>query len=192
MEADWEVEIGPGLPAIQAPWEGFVDLRTSSIGVSQIAEGARYPALGRALTLLNEARSLVFTAKCDVWELSGEEIDPDEFDAPAAQCRCGLASYIDLLQRDVRNFQSFAHHEDWMKRLTAQLRATAIENGRVDLVLRSAVVEGVQGYGVTLYAAGCGIDKDAASAHWEAVLTAALLVTMKPDAVVPAVPPAGE
>lgn len=192
MEADWEVEIGPGLPAIQAPWEGFVDLRTSSIGVSQIAEGARYPALARALTLLNEAWSPVFTAKCDVWELSGGEIDPDEFDAPVAQCQCGLASYIDLLHRNPSDFGSFVYHEGLMKRLTAQLRATGLRNGRVDLILRSAVVEEVQGYGVTLYAAGCGIDKDAASAHWEAVLTAALLVTMKPDAVVPAVPPAGE
>jgi hypothetical protein len=192
MEADWEVEIGPGLPAIHVPWDGFVDLRTSPAEVSTIAEAVRYPALARVLTLLNGVRSPVFTAKCDVWELPGDEIDPDEFGAPAAQCRCGVASYIDLLPRDTENFRLFAHHEDWMKRLTAQLRATALGNCRVDLVLRPAVVEEVEGYGVTLYSAGCGADRDTASAHWESVLMAALLVTMKSGAAIPAGPPAGE
>ena len=100
MEADWAAEVGPDLPSIDVPWDGFVDLRQDPSAVLVLAEAASHPALKEAVLALNTEHSPVLTAKCDVWTLAGDEIDPDEFAAQAEQTSEGFASYIDILQRD--------------------------------------------------------------------------------------------
>jgi hypothetical protein len=67
MEADWEVEIGPGAPEIFPDWPGFVDLRLDPHSASSLPESAQLPGLAEVLIQLNEPRSPVWTAKCDVW-----------------------------------------------------------------------------------------------------------------------------
>jgi hypothetical protein len=190
MEADWSVELGPELPEIHVPWEGFVDLRLpdlrqSSAELGAVAEAVRSPAIARALTILNGEASPVFTAKSDIWEMAGAEIDPFEFAASQQDARCGIASYIDLVERSPTNVASFGFHEKRAKRLVDQLRELAVPNGRVDLVIRGARIEGMEGYGITLYAAGCGGDSDRASTNWEAVLAAAVLATIGQSATSP-------
>jgi hypothetical protein len=193
MEADWSAEIGPGLPEICVPWEGFVDLRLAPEELQTIPEAARSPGLAKALASLNGEGSPVFTAKCDLWSLGHAEIDPDEFDAVPEDARCGVASYIDLLPRDYQNLSSFTVRESWAKELVAYLRKKNMKNGRVDLVIRTAVVSGHEAFGITLYAAGCGPDTVNAQANWEAVLTAAVLATIEtPGAPSPAGPLTGE
>jgi hypothetical protein len=154
MDADWSAAIGPALPEIHVPWEGFVDLRQTPAELHAIAEAARFPALARALTTLNAPGSWLFTAKSDVWSMTDAEIDPYEFAALPENALCGAASYIDLLVREETNF------------------------GRVDLVIRAAVVDGLEGYGITLYAAGCGTDTAGALTSWESVLSATVLATI--------------
>lgn len=193
MEADWSVELGPELPEIHVPWEGFVDLRLpdlrltdlrltdlrqSSAKLHAVAEAVQSPAIARALTMLNNEASPVFTAKSDLWEMAGTEIDPYEFAASQQDSRCGIASYIDLVERSPANVASFGFHEKRAKRLVDQLRELAVPNGRADLVIRGARIDGVEGYGITLYAAGCGGDIGRASANWEDVLAAAVLATI--------------
>jgi hypothetical protein len=182
MEADWAVEVGSNLPGIELPWEGFVDLRLAQSAIGEIVEAGSHPALLTALSLLNSEASPLFTSKCDVWTLRSDEIDPDEFDANAEDARAGFASYIDILQLDPEKFASFEYHEGWVRSLTAALRAIALSNGRVDFVVRAAAVDSKSGYGLTLYAAGCGRDDSTASAAWEAVLHAAVTATIKGDA----------
>jgi len=178
MEADWAVEVGPDLPSIDVPWEGFVDLRQNPSAANALAETAQHPALRDALIALNSAQSPVFTSKCDLWSLTRAEIDPDEFNSAPENAREGIASYIDLLQLDSARLASFDFHEHWARSLTGHLKAVKQTNGRVDLVLRPATVDSVSGYGITLYAAGCGAGTRAANAAWEAVLRAAVAVTM--------------
>jgi hypothetical protein len=79
MEADWAAEVGPDLPSIDIPWEGFVDLREVSSLVQVVKEATDHHALGRALITMNSEASPVFSTKCDVWSFSGFEIDHDEF-----------------------------------------------------------------------------------------------------------------
>lgn len=184
MEADWEAEIGADLPEIVVPWKGFVDLRHRP--AAEIEEASNYRALAEALTALNQPDSPVFTSKCDLWALSEEEIDPLEFDAGSADGRRGMACYIDLLHRSPQVFASFAMMEAWARRLTAVLGSARVRQGRLDMVIRSAQINGSDGFGVTLYAAGCGPDESSAETSWKAVLYAAVAATISHEL------PAGE
>lgn len=174
MEADWSVEVGPDLPFIDASGPGFVDLRASTKAIGEIKEVAQYPPLRNALLLFNSASSPLFTVKCDAWALAGDEIDPDEFAARRGEACTGFASYIDIVERDPGKFTNFQHHEQQMRNWIAHLRSLDLGPGRVDLVLRKAVVNGQSGFGITLYAAGCGANPESARKAWEAVLAAAV------------------
>ncbi len=180
MEADWAVEIGARLPMIDADWAGFVDLRSDVGAVDSIPETAAEPVLRDALITLNAADSPVFTSKCDLWALTPAEIDPDEFGCGATDLLPeGFASWIDVIARDRAVFDSFEQHEAWVRRSTDRLRTAPVLHGRVDLVVRSAVAAASEGFGITLYAAGCGVDTQAARAAWGEVLRAAVAATMK-------------
>ena len=193
MEADWGVEIGPELPEIHVPWEGFVDLRQTPAELQAIPEAARFPALARALAALNGPGSWLFTAKSDVWSMTEAEIDPYEFAASPGNALCGAASYIDLLARDETNFTRFDFHEDRARRIVQELRGLEIANGRVDLVIRGAMADGLEGYGITLYAAGCGSDTPKTLTNWESVLAAAVLATIRSTgSTAPPAPHTGE
>jgi hypothetical protein len=126
-----------------------------------------------------------------VWALAGEEIDPLEFDCAAAEAGVGMASWIDLIARDPELFASFERHEGWARRAVAGMRSLPVAQGRVDLVIRGATAGGNDGFGITLYAAGCGVDTGAAQAAWESILRAAVPVTMR-EAALRNAAPAGE
>jgi hypothetical protein len=191
MEADWAAEVGGDLDRIDADWPGLVDLRTNPEAVGSITEAAQSVALCEVLLLLNRGDSPVFTSKCDVWELPAEEIDPVEFDAAAADARSVMACWVDLVARETAVFGSFKEHESWVRRAVLGLRALRAPRGRVDLVIRGATSGGVEGFGITLYAAGCGVDTGAARTAWEGILRSAVPITMS-EATARNVPPAGE
>lgn len=178
MEADWAVEIGPELPVIDGAWEGFVDLRSSPGAVGNLEEVRLYPALSDALLILNGAGSQVFTTKCDVWMVPGEEIDPDEFSATGETTRVGVVCYIDVLERDGARFQSFELHKQQARGIAAALRGADLRGSRVDIVVRRAHLVEHSGFGLTLYAAGCGAAQADAIAAWQAALGAAVAATI--------------
>ncbi|HEX4039133.1 MAG TPA: hypothetical protein VHX37_13830 [Acidobacteriaceae bacterium] len=178
VEADWAVEIGAGLERIDADWSGLVDLRTEPQRVGEITEAAGRPALRETLLDLNAAASPVFTSRCDVWKLEGE-IDPLEFEASPETSAGGMACYLDVLSRDAALFASFERHEAWVRLAVLTLRQVERHQGRVDLVVRAAEYRGEAGFGITLYAAGCGRDTRAAEAAWGAALRAAAAATMR-------------
>lgn len=178
MEADWAAEIGPRLDHIDPAWAGFIDLRTCPDAAEQVPETAASAELRDALALLNAPDSPVFTSKCDVWTLASDELDPWEYDFPPGEPRTGLAVYIDLIARDPEVFLSFERHEYWVRNTALRLRALPITGGRADLVIRAALDGEHAGFGVTLYAAGCGCDASAAKSAWEAILRATVAATM--------------
>jgi hypothetical protein len=178
MEADWAAEIGQRLDRIDSGWQGFIDLRADPQAIREIAEAAPGSALENALATLNGPSSAVFTCKCDRWPVLPEDLDPYEMETSREHARSGVASWIDVVARNAELFASFGGHEAWARRTVLRLRAMPLANGRIDLVIRAAMSRENSGFGMTLYATGCGPDAGAAEAAWEAFLRAAVAVTM--------------
>lgn len=178
MEADWSVEIGPGLPVIDVAWNGFVDLRSLPERIAAIEEARRHPAIREALLALNTGGSPVFTTKCDCWTLDNNEIDPDEFATSRETAHTGFASYIDVADIEPGRFASFELHEQQARTIASALHMVDLLQGRVDVVVRAAVLREQNGFGLTLYAAGCGATEADARAAWQAVLSAAAAATI--------------
>ncbi|MBT9331570.1 hypothetical protein [Paracidobacterium acidisoli] len=182
MEADWSAEIGADLPVIVVPWEHFIDLRLHPEAAATLQEIAQHPALALALQRLNAPGSPLLTAKCDVWTLTTDEIDPMEFDAATEDAQAGLSSYIDLIACDPSLFDSFELHREWATALAHILRNAPQPCGLVDAVIRPAhaaigSLHG-EGFGITLYCAGCGADAASATDAWQSVLETAVAATM--------------
>ena len=159
MEADWEVEIGPGSPIIDALWQGFVDLRRFPGRIGDLEEARHCSALAEALLRLNcDDVSEFWTSKCDVWGLDAgtEQCDPDEMDADPADCVAGVACYIDLLPQDGAAFAELDRTERWVRAQVGRLRQMAARRCRADLVIRRAFVGEQEGLGVTAYLSACG------------------------------------
>ena len=155
MEADWEVEIGGGAPVIEAHWSGFIDLRTHPDRICEIAETQEFPPLAEFLLKLNSDRSPLWTSKCDVWR-------PE----PG-----GLAFYVDMLPRDGDVFADWKQAETFCRDLIMKFMPAnspagkAEQSGRfafaneekagieanLTLVIRQAVTEHSEGFGITVY-----------------------------------------
>lgn len=178
MEADWSVEVGAGVAVIDDSWPGWIDLRSSPCEIDTVEEARLHGALRKALLALNSGDSSLFTVKCDAWALPGDEIDPDEFAASSETARVGFASYMDVVEFDAAHFRSFELQEQRARELTTCLRALDLRQSRVDFVVRPAFALQQSGYGMTVYAAGCGPGKEEAYAAWQAALGAAVAATI--------------
>jgi hypothetical protein len=191
MEADWSVALAATDSVITVPWAAsaddepkcrFVDLRLGSHLIDEIVEAQGRPALRSALLRLNGAASQLWTAKCDAWTSSPEQgddpFDPYEMDAEPGETDFGAGSYIDLLACDSETLQSFDTQERWLRAVTERLRAIPARAARVELVMRSAQVDAVQGFGVTWFVEGCGATAQCADRSWGQALDLALAAVM--------------
>jgi hypothetical protein len=178
MEADWAAEIGPRLDRIDYNWPGFIELRGNPEAIREVSEAKPGSALAEALAALNVPESPLVTCKCDFWQVPVDELDPYELDSSREVACAGVASYVDVVARDAELFASFGGHEAWARAAVMRLRAMPMAHGRADLIIRAAMNDDRGGFGLTLYATGCGVDSTAAQAAWEPILRAAVAVTM--------------
>jgi hypothetical protein len=182
MLSDWTVECGVDDPVLVVPWSDpsdpsrhFIDLRENPYDLDWLEEATQYPALLHALRALNAPRSPVFTAKCDVWPIQGEELDllRLELDLTPEDTPHGIASYIDLVWRERSVFVSFHHHEQIIHRIQRLATPLAHAYAALECVLRPALVDlaGPQeGFTISLYVKALGHDRQAAEQHWGAAL----------------------
>ena len=182
MECDWEIEIAPDAPVIDAVWAGFVDLRRDASRVRDVSETAQFPALAEALVRLNSTSSPVWTAKCDVWPI--DTVDPDELGAEEDSASSVVGCYIDLLPAGAQPLLTGSGLDaipeaipNWCRRLCLDLRNRPLRQCRVDAIIRRAhftpVEDGLdEGLGITAYVTTCGRSQPEASA----VLARALAV----------------
>jgi hypothetical protein len=174
MEADWEFEISPDAPVIDAHWAGFVDIRAHPECAANLPEVAHLPMLAETLIRLNSQGSPVWTSKCDFWSVNPEEyrLDADELDAPLGMLAAASACYIDLLARLTEQWENPDLMAQDCATLCASLHSIQLHCCRADFVIRKTVLAGGEGFGITAYFTACGTSKETS----ETVLAQALHV----------------
>ena len=177
MLMEWSIACGADDPVLVVPWSSpdgslqWVDLRSDPDALDDIAEADEHPALLAALRALNAARSPVFTAKCDVWTMDAEELAAvrDDLLLDDDVAAAGRSCYIDLLWRERAVFASrhrTAQVLYRMERLAAELPYSL---AKAEGVLRPAMLDlGAvsEGFAMTLYVKGVGVDTDEAEQRW--------------------------
>src|ERR1700756_3083114 len=124
MEADFSVELGRDDPTLEIPWADprgtlrYHNLKLEPRALDQISEATQAAELREFLAEVNSPASLLESAKCDVW--STAELQPEEeiFGKPWK-----FASYVDVLFSAPAARASFSRQEQFLKELTASLKA---------------------------------------------------------------------
>jgi hypothetical protein len=195
MDAEWSAECGVDDPVLVVPWASeeadevqlhFVDLRENPYDLDQIEEAERHPPLLQALRALNAGRSPVFTAKCDAWTMSAEELEHLSLSLgiDAAEAHEGFVSYIDLIWRERSFFVSRHRHEQLLDGLVRGAEPLDLTHAAIECVVRPALVDlaGPQeGFAVTLYVKALGMDVATAYANWSEALDAAVALIRTTD-----------
>jgi hypothetical protein len=171
MDADFSIELGREDPVLDFPWTdpagnlAYVDVKRCPELMASIEEAEAFPELREFLRVMNSARSMVETAKCDVWattELSAEE---DVYDASHK-----FASYVDVVFSDVDVRLSISLHKQFARKLVELLRRVPETPSAVEVSVRRcffAAQDGVrEGYYSTLYVSGYGSDDANARQNW--------------------------
>ena len=203
MHAEWTAECAAEDPVLVVPWAAphdadsdaaFVDLRANPGAIDTIPEAEAHPPLMQSLRALNAARSPVFTAKCDAWEMGADEIAQlklelgigpgfltyeEDMAGDAAKDEdddtlvFGFASYIDCVFCDRALFASFPRHEHLLR--TVARLGTQLDHPQAALecVLRPAFVHldtARQGYAVSVYVKALNESPQRAWRRWAAAL----------------------
>jgi hypothetical protein len=197
MLAEWSVECSAEDPVLVVPWNDpktaaeFIDLRAHPYDLHRIPEAEQHQPLMQALRALNATRSPVFTAKCDAWPLTPDELehlrfnlDLDPTEAPTTEPPAGFASYIDLIWHERSLFTSFPQQEQVLRRLTRHAAALDHPSAALECILRTALVDldGPQeGYALSLYVKALGPDPQTAWQEWASALAATVALLRGKD-----------
>jgi hypothetical protein len=181
MDADWSVELGHDDPALEFPWaspdglQSYVDLSKDLSGLSRIVEAVRYPALQSLLIAINGrlTNSGWLSVKCDAW--IDNQVSQYEGPEPV-QWR--MASYVDVIRRDVADRFSFERHEAWLKAVAQRLRHYPEAPYSCELVMRRCYYRlendpqgSAAGFCVTIYVFGYGDTEEHAECNsWKGAL----------------------
>jgi hypothetical protein len=171
MDADFSIELGREDPVLDFPWKDpagklvYFDLKRCPELMASIEETEKFPELGEFLRVMNSARSMMETAKCDAWattELSAEE---DVYDASHK-----FASYVDVVFSEIDVRLSFSRHEQFAGKLVELLRRTPETPSAAEVCVRRCYFgedSGVRkGFYCTLYVSGYGNDDASARQNW--------------------------
>jgi hypothetical protein len=171
MDADFSIELGRDDPALDFPWSDlggkfyYFDLKRHPELLSRISEATPFPELAEFLRTVNLPRTMVESAKCDVWttnEISAEE----EIFGASSKC----ASYVDLVFSDLEQRRSFPLHELFARRLVELLRRTPETPSGMELCVRRCYFRDEaglsDGFYWTLYVSGYGDDAPRARQNW--------------------------
>jgi hypothetical protein len=171
MDAEFSVELGSEDPVLDFPWTdasgrlAYFDLKGHPELLAQVDEARQSPELAEFLRCVNLARSIVESAKCDVW--ATQELTPEE-EVFATSHK--FASYVDLVLSHTDHRQSFPEHEEFAKRLVGLLRRAPEISSSVEMCVRRCFFgegsEAFEGFYFTVYVNGYGNDEAAARQNW--------------------------
>ena len=185
MDADFSIELGREDPVLDLPWKdpagklAYVDLKRHPELMARIEEAERFPELGEFLRVMNSARSMMETAKCDAWATT--ELSPEEevYDASHK-----FVSYVDVVfsNMDVRQSslrqsslrESLPAHEQFARKLVELLRRVPETPAAAEVCVRRCYLgedDGIrEGFYCTLYVSGYGTDSASARRNWAVAL----------------------
>ncbi|MGE0406299.1 MAG: hypothetical protein AB7O65_08370 [Candidatus Korobacteraceae bacterium] len=171
MQADYTIELGSEDPTLTVPWESpdgglrYRDLRQYPDFLLYIEEAIRYPELGEFLARINGERSLLQSAKCDVWFTA--ELNEEELIYGAAG---KFGGYIDLFFSDSSTRSDFPANEELARRLVALLVRAPELPSSAELIIRRGYFDweghSESGYYFTCYVFGYGDEEAEARRHW--------------------------
>lgn len=171
MDADFSIELGREDPVLDFPWTdpsgklAYFDLRRQPEMIGKVEEAAHFPELAEFLKRVNSARSVVESAKCDVWQTT--ELTPEE-DIFGGSHK--FASYVDLVFSDSEPRVSLPSHESFARRLTELLRRAPEIAASAEICIRRCFFAGAEGasegFYFTVYVNGYGDDELAARKSW--------------------------
>ena len=181
MDADFSIELGREDPVLDFPWKdpagklAYVDLKRRPELMARIEEAEKFSELKEFLRVMNSARSMVETAKCDAWATT--ELSPEEevYDASHK-----FVSYVDVVfsNIDVRQSslresslrESLPAHEQFARKLVELLRRVPETPSAAEVCVRRCYFGedgGVrEGFYCTLYVSGYGNDSASARQNW--------------------------
>jgi hypothetical protein len=172
MDADFSIELGREDPVLDFPWKdpsgklAYVDVKRQPELMASIEEAEKFPELGEFLRVMNSARSMVETAKCDAWATTDLSAEEDVYDASHK-----FASYVDVLFSEIDVCLSLSLHEQFARKLVELLRRAPETPSAAEVCVRRcffAAQDGVrEGYYSTLYVSGYGSDEASARQNWE-------------------------
>ena len=171
MDADFSIELGREDPVLDFPWTdpagklAYVDVKRCPELMASIEEAEKFPELGEFLRVMNSPRSMMETAKCDVWATTKLSAEEDVYDA-SHKC----ASYVDAVFSEIDARLSFSAHEQFARKLVELLlRAPDTPSAAEVCVRRCYFAEdsGVrEGFYCTLDVNGYGSDDASARQNW--------------------------
>ncbi len=175
MDADFSIELEREDPVLDFPWSdpagklAYVDLKRRPELMAEVEEAARFSELREFLRILNSARSIVETAKCDAWATTEPTDEEEIYDASHK-----FASYVDVVFSDFDRRLSFAVHEQFAQQLVELLRRTPETPSAAEVDVRRSYFlqdDGVrEGFYCTLYVNGYGSDEAGARLNWGVAL----------------------
>jgi len=171
MEADFSIEMGQDDPVLDFPWTdpmgklAYLDLKRQPEWIARVEEATKFPELAEFLKSVNSARSIVESAKCDVWETEELSAEEEIFNASHK-----FASYVDLVFSEIERRRSLPRHEEFAKALTELLRRAPEMGAAVEICIRRCFFyeagEAREGCYFTLYVSGYGNDVVLACRNW--------------------------
>jgi len=171
MDADFSIELGREDPVLDFPWTdpasklAYVDVKRCPELMASIEEAEEFPELGEFLRVMNSARSMVETAKCDAWATTELSLEEDVYDASHK-----FASYVDVVFSEIDMRQSFALHEQFARKLVELLRRVPDTPSAAEVCVRRCYFgedSGVRdGFYCTLNVSGYGNNDANARQNW--------------------------
>jgi hypothetical protein len=190
MDADFSIELGREDPVLDFPWKdlagklAYVDLKRRPELIARIEEAEEFPELKEFLRVMNSARSMVETAKCDAWATTELSTEEEVYDASHK-----FVSYVDVVfsNIDVRESslrqsslrepslrESLLAHEQFARKLVELLRRVPETPSAAEVCVRRCYFGedgGVrEGFYCTLYVSGYGNDSGSARQNWAVAL----------------------
>lgn len=175
MQADYSVELGADDDVLEIPWSSpdgvlrYHDLRRHPELIAEIPEATANPTLKEFLAAIN-SHSPFSSAKCDTW--FSHQVNPEE-EIYGGSCK--FASYVDVVPAEQPGISpdarfSFEVHKNLLKNLVRLLEAGPEIPASAEFILRRCYFHSGattrEGFYITLYVFGYGIDEGKARRCW--------------------------